>query len=271
MLTPNAFWLSSGTITPNGPHEWWTHARALFGSKLTYDEHVARYCTTKTTKFGTQITGANPARLAELAQFLAPYVLRRTQQQAQRDLPSLLWALLPVAPSKVPLPEPSIGEEVIRAILGKLEREEALSLTEQMHLSSLLRWTGLAKAPAVVEIARDEIATLKKLVIFAWHADVVDALKDGLGDIAAVIDGRTPQRLRQPLIDQFQTTEWPQVLIAANARGRHGDHADRGKPGAVRRVVMGAGRHGAVREAAAPHRPDVGRDRARRQPGRINR
>jgi SNF2 family DNA or RNA helicase len=204
-------WPASGTITPNGPHEWWVHTKALFKSPLSYWQHVNRFCTTKATKFGTQITGANPARLAELAAFLKPHVMRRAQRDVLQDLPELLWGLLPVSPRDLPSsPDLTIEQE---AILGKLEREEALTLTEQLHLTTLLRFTGLAKAPAVVELARDEIRALGKLVIFAWHTDVIDALKDGLGGIAAVIDGRTPQRLRQSLIEQFQGSAWPQILI----------------------------------------------------------
>jgi SWI/SNF-related matrix-associated actin-dependent regulator of chromatin subfamily A-like protein 1 len=204
-------WPASGTITPNAPHEWWTHARALFKSTLTYEQHVSRYCATRAGNFGTQITGANPARLAELAAFLKPHVLRRAQRDVLQDLPALLWGLLPVSPGDLP-PQRDLTREQ-EAILGKLERDEALTLTEQMHLATLLRFTGLAKAPAVVELVRDEIRALGKLVIFAWHTDVIDALKAGLEDIAAVIDGRTPQRLRQSLIEQFQQSTWPQILI----------------------------------------------------------
>jgi SNF2 family DNA or RNA helicase len=211
ITTASRCWPASGTITPKGPHEWWTHAKALFKSPLSYWQHVNRFCTTKATKFGTQITGANPARLAELAAFLEPHVLRRAQKDVLRDLPELLWGLLPVSPRDLP-PQPDLTIEQ-EAILGKLERDEGLSLTEALHLATLLRFTGLAKAPAVVELVRDEIRALGKLVIFAWHTDVIDALKDGLGDIAAVIDGRTPQQLRQSLIEQFQQSAWPQVLI----------------------------------------------------------
>jgi SWI/SNF-related matrix-associated actin-dependent regulator of chromatin subfamily A-like protein 1 len=219
-------WPASGTMTPNGPHEWWTHAKALFGLQMTYWQFVNRFCTTKVTKFGTQITGANPARLAELAAFLKPYVLRRTQRDVLQDLPELFWGLLPVSPRDLP-PQAELTIEQ-EAILGKLEREEGLTLTEQMHLATLLRHTGLAKAPAVVELVRDEIRALGKLVIFLLAHIGYRCAEGGAG--------RNCCRHRRPHAAAAAPVSHRAVsakhmaadLDLADKGGRHSDHVNRG-------------------------------------------
>jgi len=204
-------WLASGTIMPNGAHEWWCHDTALFRGRLSRDQFIDRYCITKVTKYGTQVVGTRPDHMAELAARMAPHILLRDEAEILAQLPSLAWRLLLIAPDRVPAPANVSIEEA--AILGKLERGEALSVVEQLHLSTLLRWTGLAKAPAIIELLNDELPALGKVVVFAMHTTVIDAIAAGVGPAAAVIDGRTSAKKRQGLIDAFQTTAWPKVLI----------------------------------------------------------
>ena len=204
-------WLLSGTLAPNNPGELWTHHRVLFGGKLSYEDHVARFCTSKDTAWGRQITGANRAHTAELAGLLRPHLLQRRQEDFLPELPELRWGHIPVTPASVP-PQPEMGEEEL-AILGRLERGEAISAVGQMHLSTLRRWTGVAKAPAVVELMQAELEAIDKIVVFAVHRRVIRMLAQGLGPIAAVIDGSTPQSTRQRTIDAFQNTPLPRVLI----------------------------------------------------------
>jgi SWI/SNF-related matrix-associated actin-dependent regulator of chromatin subfamily A-like protein 1 len=204
-------WLLSGTLMPNHPGEVWPHYRCLFGGELTYPAFVDRYCMVKQTPFGQQITGANPARTAELAAFLRPHVLQRRQQDVLADLPPLRWGHVPVTPATVP-PQPDLTVQEA-AILGKLERDEALSVVEQMHLGTLRRWTGIAKAPAVVELLRTELEQVNKIVVFAVHRAVIAAITEGLGSIAAAINGDTPQSARQALLDAFQNTDQPRILV----------------------------------------------------------
>ena len=131
-------WLLSGTPTPNHPGEWWTHYHSLFNGPLSYAEFVNRYCQVRQTKFGQQIVGANPETSPELARFLAPYTLQRKQADVLADLPPLRWGTIPVRPNSVP-PMPEVTREV-EAVLGKLERDEAISIVDQMALASLGSW-----------------------------------------------------------------------------------------------------------------------------------
>jgi SNF2 family DNA or RNA helicase len=204
-------WLLSGTLAPNHPGELWTHYKALLRGDLSYWPFVERYCTTKETKFGIQITGANRARLPELAKFLRPHVLQRRQRDVLSDLPPLRWGHIPVAPEDVPPRPESTPEEL--AVLGKLDRGEDITSTDAMHLMTLRRWTGIAKASAVVELVKEELESISKIVVFALHREVIKSITGSLGPLVEAIHGGTSQKQRQNLIDAFQNTDRPRVLV----------------------------------------------------------
>jgi SWI/SNF-related matrix-associated actin-dependent regulator of chromatin subfamily A-like protein 1 len=49
--------------------------------------------------------------------------------------------------------------------------------------------------------------------VFGLHKQVISTIADALGSLAAVINGDTPQSQRQALIDAFQNTDQPRVLV----------------------------------------------------------
>ncbi len=111
------------------------------------------------------------AHAAELARDLAPYVLQRLKRDVLPELPALTWEHVPVRPDQVPvMPELTIEE---RAILHKLERGETISRIEEMHLSTLRRWVGVAKAPAVVAFIDAVLEGTDKVVVFAVHRSTI--------------------------------------------------------------------------------------------------
>jgi superfamily II DNA or RNA helicase len=109
-------------------------------------------------------------------------------------------------------PAPDLSPEV-QAILNKLERGEDISAIEQMALATLRRWTGIAKVPAVVELIQSDLEHINKLVVFFWHRAVGNTIAAALGADASLIDGSTSQKERQALIDAFQNTPAPRVLL----------------------------------------------------------
>ena len=93
------------------------------------------------------------------------------------------------------------------------QRDEAISATDAMHLATLRRWTGIAKAPAVAELVKNDLESIDKLVVFAVYRQTIKYLEEAIGPSAAVIHGDTPQARRQELIDAFQNTDQPRVLV----------------------------------------------------------
>ena len=54
---------------------------------------------------------------------------------------------------------------------------------------------------------------VEKVIVFAVHLAVTDAISAAFDDIGAVIRGDTPQHIRQRRIDSFQNADMPRVLI----------------------------------------------------------
>jgi SNF2 family DNA or RNA helicase len=178
---------------------------------LDYWPFIERYCLLKKTSFGQQIVGANHVHLPELAAVLRPHILQRRQRDVLQDLLPLRFSHVPVRPNQVP-PQPDLGVEEL-AILRRLEAGENVSVAEQMKLATLRRWTGIAKCPAVIEHLETVLEGTEKVVVFGYHTEVLRSIYNASAPIAGLIDGATSQKRRQELIDAFQTSNTPRLLI----------------------------------------------------------
>ena len=217
-------WILSGTLMPNHPGELWTHCHALFpevardpnepGKLMTYPRWTKRYCTTK--RGSEKIVGGNADTRAELVARIKPYVLRRTKAQVYPDMPSLRVSQVVLRPDSLPpMPaEIAEAEAVVAGAYAKMSKGQtedairALKAVDEMHLASLRKWTGVAKAQAVAELIAYELKHgLKKIALFVNHRDVFTILQAGIpGSVAihgGVKNGDKPGQ-RQYLIDAFQ-------------------------------------------------------------------
>jgi SNF2 family DNA or RNA helicase len=210
------FWVLSGTPIPNGPHEMWTHARALFPDSVrgyeSYNSWVDRFCYWKEDRGVQKVLSA--INVDEFVERLRHHIKRRMVADVLPDLPPLRFGHVVVAPSQVPpMPEQAAeADAVLRAALagmksgGDLSEADlaAMKAANEMHVASLLRWTGIAKAPAVADAIRTDMENgLKKVVIFARHAEVFEILEKRIPGFVS-ITGKTPEGKRQPIIDAFQ-------------------------------------------------------------------
>jgi SNF2 family DNA or RNA helicase len=206
-------WLLSGTIAPNHPGEIWTHCASLFPDVLrgrTYPDWVRDYC--EVDPFSKLVVGYSEAGKYDLPKLLAPHILRRTMTQVFPEMPPLRFSQVVVHPEKLPPKSREVAETelIVEAAIAKAdagESEEArmiLAELDEMHLSSLVKWTGVAKAPAIAEFVANELANgLDKVVIFALHREVFATLETIIPDTVC-IHGDTPNKRRQELIDGFQ-------------------------------------------------------------------
>ena len=207
-------WLLSGTIIPTGAHEMWTHARALFPQACrgleSYNHWMDRFC------FWRERDGIKRVlhnlNEDDFYQRWFPFIKRRLVKNVLPDLPPLRFSSFVVAPDRVPrmTEEAEEADIVLRAALGSImsnpteEEISAVVAAEQLHIASLLKWTGIAKAPAVAEAIKTDIENgLKKVVIFARHTEVFNILRKMIPGLL-VINGKTPEKQRQHLIDSFQ-------------------------------------------------------------------
>jgi SWI/SNF-related matrix-associated actin-dependent regulator 1 of chromatin subfamily A len=213
-------WCLTGTPSPNNASELWPMLHSLFpetidrgdGKPMNYWQFVKRFCIVKTTPFGEKIEGNRNTE--ELKQRMAPIMLRRPS--------SILGNTI--------LPPETLYLDVAQAELKRLEAELKAELGSQYGVdpeklddkvkARIGRLTGLAKVPALVERLRDEFDSgLDKVVIFAWHTDVIDRLVielDGIGDTGGTVTwvtGDTQMRERQANVDRFNTNPKCRVFI----------------------------------------------------------
>lgn len=83
-------------------------------------------------------------------------------------------------------------------------------------ISRTRRELALKKVPAVLEHVIEALETSEKIVLFAHHHEVIDALTEGLAEfLPARIDGRTPTDSRNEAVQRFQNDPTCRVIIGS--------------------------------------------------------
>ena len=211
-------WCLTGTPIPNAPNDLWAMMRALCPERLTaahgpddvtrYDDFVARYCITKPkrlSRWNTITVVIGGKNLDELRQRLDGFWLRRTQQDVGITGP--IYEILPITLSRAQQRKIEAEVDGAEDILAAAETGETRGL--DVELGTLRRITGTIKADGVIAAVRDEFdCGLDKVVIMAWHKDVMDRIAAGLSQFGVVrVDGSTTADKRQKAQDTFQHGE----------------------------------------------------------------
>lgn len=210
-------WPLTGTPMPNGaPDDLYPMLRGLVPSRLgpyaAHDAFIERFCVVKTKRYQGRlenvVTGGK--NLDDLRERIDGFWLRRTQEDVGIRPP--IYSMFVLDVDKVPAELAACPEA--EAILDAARSGDTRSL--EMHMGPLRRVTGTIKAHAVVEAAREQLKDrrITKLVLMAWHTDVISALWKGLSDFGVCgIDGRTPPELRRPMARKFQEDALYRVFI----------------------------------------------------------
>jgi SWI/SNF-related matrix-associated actin-dependent regulator 1 of chromatin subfamily A len=218
-------WALSGTFAPNHVGEYWTHLRTLFPSLLErtskeclgYIGFLKHFTHWKASEFGVQVLGVRRERRAEFAAVLREAGLRREIADVLPELPPISWGTVTVpagdAEAELRAAEQDPNVQSLRQHL----EETGNFLPDSVHFATLRRLIGRAKARSVAALVREELFQQQyfKVVIWAWHTEVIDALAESLGGFGPfVLDGRTPQHRRGGIVKQFQEQAGYTVLIA---------------------------------------------------------
>lgn len=226
----------TGTPILNRPIELWPVAHKCdpknFGSFFGY---AKRYCSAHKNGYGWDFSGAS--NLDELQKTLREsFMVRRLKAEVLTELPAKQRQLV-VLPTngcarvvkaeqkawsehEDRLAELRADVDLAWASGDKTTYEEAvarLSTAAREAFAEISRGrheTALAKVPEFVEYAKESVESAGKVIVFAHHLDVVDAIRDGLQDYNPVLcTGPMKPEERQKSVDAFQTQDDCRVFI----------------------------------------------------------
>lgn len=196
-------WCLSGTPAPNHPAELWPMMHALMPEAIPqkhkpipmrYWDFVSKFCRTQQDYLGhVKIVGGK--NLDVLKQALAPYLMRRRIEEVMKNFPKLMVDTLPLS-GKLKLPPGSAHAEFAINKALAIEGVEALAKLATQH-AELRRLTCLAKVDPMIAWVTERLEDNDdKIVLFAHHVDVVEALRDGLRNFnpVALYGGATPKQ-----------------------------------------------------------------------------
>ncbi len=219
-------WCLTGTPIPNAPNDLYPMMRALCPERLAaneekgwpdvtkYDDFLHRYCVVRRkaisrwTKIDVVVGGKNEA---ELKAGLDGFWLRRTQKDVGIQPP--VYEFLPIHIAE------RQRREIEEAVPGGADILDAAETGEtkglEMALGILRRVTGTVKAAGVADALEEELESgLDKVVLMAWHKDVMSSLEDRLKKYGVVrVDGSTTPQAREMATKMFQTDPACRVFI----------------------------------------------------------
>jgi SNF2 family DNA or RNA helicase len=204
-------WMLSGTPFPNHfPTELYPALRAVWPDLLRergvvkYWDFLRRFCVWTASEYGIKVLGVRNA--PEFRELLAALpMLRRLDGAAQ--LPPLRWETLEVEPHDQDTDWLAALDPVKYAALADTLAAGELPRDDGGYLATLRREVGVAKAvPAVKQIAEElYYGALGKVVVMAYHTDVLNVLQDRLREFGCVrLDGGTSVGTRPAVVQRFQ-------------------------------------------------------------------
>lgn len=218
----------TGTPIENNLGELWSLFRylnpGLLGSLQAFTSKYAR---------PLSATTPNPALAEQLRRLVQPFILRRRKDQVLKELPAKTEIVLEVIPGEK---ERALYEAIRREAVDKL----ANATSEQQRFMVLQQLTRLrqaachpklvrpqsklesAKLKLVGETIQELIANGHRALIFSQfvkHLKLVEAWVQAAGISYNYLDGATPGKKREELVNSFQAGEAELFLISLKAGG----------------------------------------------------
>lgn len=187
-------WCLSGTPNPRDPSDLFPMMNAIVpgslmtadGRPLSYDVFLRKFCVMKEWKHGQGNKVLHGKNLEELAERLAPYMLRRTKKDVFPEwndaVVDVIWLQSGAAADQMLKMELTPEGRKLAQIFAT-EGFDGLERFAELDngISRLRRLTGLIKVPMAVEWLKEEWAAgMKKVVIMCYHREVIQAVYDQL-------------------------------------------------------------------------------------------
>lgn len=181
-------------------------------------KYEIRYCDGHVSGLGFW-DNSGATNLEELHTKIANLVFRRDRKDCL-DLPefSRIFQEIELEPQELKIYKENLKlakEEYER----RLEEGEIKSGGEHLVLLGQARkYSSIAKVPATLEITNEFLNANNQVIIFTWYKEVAEKLAKSLK--CRTITGDTPQKDRQPFVDEFQRGDKKVIVCTFGAGGQ---------------------------------------------------
>ena len=222
-LTTRAKLFLTGTPIENHLGELWAQFALLNPGFLGTEAHFRRRFSTPIEKGSRHVGG-------QLRRLVAPFILRRTKSAVLQDLPPKTDITLPIELSQ---PEAALYESLRRQALERLGNAEnplqVLAQLTRLRLAccnpALVLPDGApssTKLAAFIELIKTLRAENHRALVFSQFVRHLTLIREALvaeGIEALYLDGSTPAKERDRLVDAFQAGQGDLFLISLRAGG----------------------------------------------------
>jgi SNF2 family DNA or RNA helicase len=216
--------LLSGTPIVNKPKELWPMLQTLdpdgIGAKSNWYHYATRYCQAislgeRTDAYGNTYKlwkwdGAD--NLEELQNLMRErFMVRRLKKDVLTELPAKRRQIILLEPGK------ALAKLVAREAQAYKDYEPDSFLGKPQpsigEISVTRKKIALQKVKFAVEHIKELLNETEKIVVWAHHHEVLDALALSFASDAVRVDGRVPLAERQEAVDRFQTDPTCKIFI----------------------------------------------------------
>jgi SNF2 family DNA or RNA helicase len=196
----------SGTPIVNRPIEAFNALKIIDPDLFPdYWYFVHHFCHARHNGFGWDFSGAS--HTGELHELLTSTIMiRRLKEDVLPDLPAKARSFVPIQLHNRKEYEAAEGDFIgyITQVKGK-EVADRMSNAEVLSQIEVLKQLAVkGKLEEAMDWIDDFIEVGEKLVVFAVHHFVIDALMERFKKVAVKLDGSTSQKDRQLVVDYFQ-------------------------------------------------------------------
>lgn len=168
-----------------------------------------RFCAGKKGYFGWDFSGSS--NLGDLRKILEWWMVRREKKDVLQELPPKIKQIieLGVKPSILPLLQEEQKEFALQ--VKKIGLEKAIL---QASKSTSRQGVGLAKVEESIKVIKDILEEEQKVVVFAWHKEVIKQLFGALAEYGVVTaTGDSTLEEREESIDAFQHNPETRIFL----------------------------------------------------------